>query len=79
MVNQGGVAPELEDHDVVLVGPYVGVVAEVHGEQGVPEALGKWRARPQNIEFLLEVGLCLEVEYMTEERSMGKRSMRRGA
>ena len=39
--------------------------------------LARWRARPQNIEFLLEVGLCLEVEYVAEERSMGKRSIRR--
>lgn len=41
LVNQGGVAPNLEDQVVVLVGPYVGMVVEVHGDQGVPEALGK--------------------------------------
>ena len=41
MVNQGDVAPDLEDHGVVLVDPYVDVVAGVHDDQGAPEALGK--------------------------------------
>ena len=41
MVNQGGVAPDLEDHGVVLVDPYMDVVAGVRDDQGMPEALGK--------------------------------------
>ena len=49
----------------------MGVVAEVHGDQGVLEALkevvGQAPEEAVDMEFLLEVGLCLEVQYGAKE------------
>ena len=47
------------------------MVAEVHGDQGVPEAPGEVAGQASeeavDMEFLLEVGLCLEVQYGAKE------------
>ena len=63
-----------EDHGMVVVRPYVGMVVEVRGDQGVPEApgeaVGQAPEEAVDIEFLLEVGLCLEVQYGQKKRSM---------
>ena len=68
-----------EDHGMVVVRPYVGMVAEVRGDQDVPEApgeaVGQAPEEAVDIEFLLEVDLCLEVQYGQKKRSTGKKSM----
>ena len=47
VVDQGGVVPDQEDHGMVVVCPYMGVVAEVCGDQGMPEAPGEVVGQPQ--------------------------------
>ena len=61
MVDQGSIVLDSEDHGMVVVGPYVGMVAEVRGNQGASEALGEVVGQaPEeavDMEFLLKVGV----------------------
>ena len=63
-----------EGHGVMIVGPYVGMVAEVPGDQGAAEALGEvvGQAPEEAVDMEFLVGLCLEDKYGAAEEEHGE-------